>query len=134
MILPAGWWVNALGNTLTQAFDYYGWNEKSDCGWPAGGPGQASQQPERWRAAKLDLSLRPVGNVKQITNSIASETSSYGYDSIDRLTSWNLNSVIENYAYDPTTGNLVTTGSATLQYAVAGHERSQQRRREQLPV
>ena len=57
-----------------------------------------------------------VGNVRQITNLPANETNNYGYDALNRLTSWTLNNQTETYGYNPATGNLATKAGMSLQY------------------
>jgi RHS repeat-associated protein len=57
-----------------------------------------------------------VGNISQITNSVAGETNTYGYDALDRLTGWTLNGVTESYDYDDDTGNLIDKNGLALDY------------------
>ncbi len=59
-------------------------------------------------------------NVKQITDSLAGETSVYGYDDLNRLTSWTLNSITEEYSYD-TQGNLDVKNGLDLKYEDVNH-------------
>jgi len=62
-----------------------------------------------------------VGNITSLTNVTASETNTYGYDSLNRLTSWTLNSTTETYGYNASTGNLETKAGVTLNYNDAAH-------------
>jgi YD repeat-containing protein len=58
-----------------------------------------------------------VGNILGITDAKSGETQSYTYDSLDRLTGWNMNGIVkELYGYNASTGNLTTSGGATLTY------------------
>jgi YD repeat-containing protein len=107
----------ALGNGLTQAYDYYDWNEQVN----GFGQGGRLQNLTTGSLQNLTYTYDPVGNISQISNPIASETSIYGYDELNRLTSWNLNGATENYTYNPATGNLATKADVTLTYNDAAH-------------
>ena len=106
----------SLGNGLTQAFTYYDWNEKVN------NIGQGGRLETLVTGALQNLSYQydAVGNVKQIANSIAGETSIYGYDDLNRLTSWTLNSITEEYSYD-SQGNLDVKNGLDLEYEDANH-------------
>jgi YD repeat-containing protein len=64
----------------------------------------------------LNYTYDAVGNITQIRDDVASETSDYAYDSLDRLTSWTLNSTPESYTYDASTGNLATKAGSAFTY------------------
>jgi RHS repeat-associated protein len=106
-----------LGNGLTQTFGYYNWDEKVN------NVGQGGRLKTLTTGSLQNLAYQydAVGNIKQITNSIASETSTYEYDVIYRLTSWTLNGVTETYQYNSTTGNLSNKAGLGLQYNDANH-------------
>ncbi|MBV6396877.1 MAG: hypothetical protein HFACDABA_02479 [Anaerolineales bacterium] len=61
-----------------------------------------------------------VGNLTQITNTPASETNIFGYDALNRLTSWTLNGQTKTYGYD-NAGNLSSKEGVTLNYNDANH-------------
>jgi YD repeat-containing protein len=106
----------SLGNGLTQSFDYYNWDEKVN------NVGQGGRLKTLTTSSLQNLAYvyDAVGNVKQITNSIASETSAYEYDSLNRLTSWMLNGVTEQYGYN-VAGNLSSKGTVTMNYNDVNH-------------
>ncbi|GER79657.1 MAG: RHS repeat-associated core domain-containing protein [Anaerolineales bacterium] len=99
--------TRALGNGLTQTYDYYPWNQQ----------GGRLQSLTTGTLQNLAYQYDPVGNITQITNSVAGETSVYDYDALDRLTSWQLNQdTPETYAYDDDTGNLIEKNDLALDY------------------
>ena len=107
----------ALGNGLTQQFTYYQWDE------------QVNNVPQMGRLETiltgtlqdLNYTYDKVGNVTQIRDDIASETSDYTYDTLSRLKSWTLTgNAPETYTYDPNSGNLATKGSLSLTYGAQG--------------
>jgi len=105
-----------LGNGLTQTYGYYDWNEKVN------NIGQGGRLETLTTGSLQNLSYvyDAVGNVKQITNSVASETNTYEYDSINRLTNWTLNGQTKTYSYDDA-GNLSSKEGMTLNYNDANH-------------
>ncbi|WKZ50317.1 MAG: RHS repeat-associated core domain-containing protein [Anaerolineales bacterium] len=99
--------TRALGNGLTQNYVYYPWNQQ----------GGRLQSLTTGTLQNLAYQYDPVGNITQITNSVAGETSVYDYDALDRLTSWQLNQdTPETYAYDDDTGNLIEKNDLALDY------------------
>ena len=64
----------------------------------------------------LSYQYDKVGNVAQTLYSVNSETSTYSYDTLNRLTSWTLNGTQETYTYDPNTENLSSKAGATYTY------------------
>ncbi|NUQ85285.1 MAG: hypothetical protein HUU11_11275, partial [Anaerolineales bacterium] len=110
-----------LGNGLTQNYSYYGWNETAIVDGMSTGQGGRLKTITVGSLQDLSYLYDAVGNIRQITNPIASETNLYGYDALNRLTSWDLNGVSEAYTYDPATGNLQTKAGTTLQYNDAAH-------------
>jgi RHS repeat-associated protein len=60
-----------------------------------------------------------VGNISTIADSLSVQTQTYGYDALDRLTSWALNGVTETYAYSDSSGNLVNKNGLVLGYPAA---------------
>jgi len=110
--------LRTFGNGTQTDYTYYPWTAQ-------GGRLQTFRSGTTGNPTSLqDLAYAydAVGNISQITNSIASETNTYGYDTLNRLTSWTLNGVTENYSYNPSTGNLETKGNLTLQYNDAAHK------------
>jgi RHS repeat-associated protein len=107
-----------LGNSLTQNFDYYAW----DATLSTVGQGGRLQSLLTGSLQDINYQYDAVGNIKTFTDDIAGETSTYGYDSLDRLTSWTLGGTTETYGYNATTGNLETKAGTTLTYADTAHE------------
>ncbi|MCE7918173.1 MAG: RHS repeat-associated core domain-containing protein, partial [Chloroflexi bacterium CFX1] len=104
--------TRALGNGLTQTYNYYAWNQQ----------GGRLHTLVTGSLQNITYQYDSVGNITQIANSIASETSVYDYDALDRLTSWQLNQdTPETYIYDPTTGNLDQKAGLDLQYLDSNH-------------
>lgn len=65
----------------------------------------------------INFTYDAVGNISNITNTTAGETSVYGYDTLNRLTSWTLNGgTPETYGYNAASGNLETKAGASLIY------------------
>ena len=79
--------LRALGNGKNQIFGYYGWTEQVN------GIGQGGRLKSLFTSGLQNMTYQydAAGNVKQIVNARASETSVYGYDALNRLTSWQLN-------------------------------------------
>jgi RHS repeat-associated protein len=100
-----------LGNGLTQAYHYYEWDEKVN----NIGQGGRLETLVTGSLQNLAYVYDKVGNIAQMTNSVAGETSAYGYDELDRLTSWALNGTTESYDYDDT-GNLIDKNGLLLDY------------------
>ncbi len=99
-----------LGNGVTQNYTYNPWTVQ----------GGRLQNITTGALQDLNYTYDAAGNVSQITNNIASETNTYGYDPLDRLTSWTLTGgTSETYAYDPSSGNLQTKAGITLTYEAA---------------
>ncbi len=109
--------LRTFGNSTRTDYGYYPWTAE-------GGRLQYLKSGTAGSPTSLqDLSYAydAVGNIETITNTLASETNSYGYDALNRLTSWTLNGVTENYGYNSATGNLETKAGVTLQYNDAAH-------------
>jgi RHS repeat-associated protein len=101
-----------LGNGLTQTYTYYPWNQQ----------GGRLQTLITGTLQNLSHQYDAVGNITQIANSAAGETSVYGYDTLDRLTSWQLNqNPVESYSYD-SAGNLDVKNGLDLNYNDASHK------------
>ncbi len=104
----------SLGNGLTQNYAYYAWNIAVQ--------GGHLQSIQTGVIQNLAYTYDPAGNITQIANGVALEAQTYTYDAINRLTGWTLNTQpTESYAYDSSTGNLMTKGATTLQYNNASH-------------
>jgi RHS repeat-associated protein len=114
--------LRTLGNSLTQNYDYYDWNEKATVDGILVGQGGRLKNVTVGTLQNLSYIYDPVGNIKQITNSIANEMNSYSYDALNRLMSWNLNGTTETYIYDPTTGNLDVKAGIDLNYNDKSHK------------
>ena len=101
-----------LGNGLAQQFIYYGWNTQ----------GGRLQTILAGALQDLNYTYDAAGNVTQIRDDIAVETSNYTYDSLNRLTGWTLNNgTPEANGYDPSTGNLNSKATVALTYNPASH-------------
>jgi RHS repeat-associated protein len=108
-----------LGNGVTQSWDYYAWNEQVN----GIGQGGRLKTLAATTLQNLEYQYDSVGNIMQITDSVNTESQVYGYDALDRLTSWMLNDEPqESYGYSATTGNLETKGSVTLTYGDSSHD------------
>src|SRR5258706_4320986 len=105
--------IRTFGNGTQSDYDYNPWNTQGGrLKTIKSGTGAAPAALQN-----LTYSYDAVGNITQIANPLASETQAYGYDALDRLTSWTLNSVQqEAYGYNPTTGNLETKAGITYTY------------------
>lgn len=116
-----------LGNGLTQTYTYHAWNEKATVDGVLTGQGGRLKNLTVGTLQNLSYLYDAAGNIKQITNPLAGETNLYGYDALNRLTSWTLNplpgtgGVTEAYTYNASTGNLETKAGVTLQYNDAAH-------------
>ncbi len=102
--------LHTFGNNIRT--DYFPWNQQ----------GGRLQNLTTGSLQNINYTYDPVGNISQITNTLASETNAYGYDTLDRLTSWSLNGTTESYTYNAATGNLETKAGVTLQYNDAAHK------------
>jgi RHS repeat-associated protein len=109
--------TRAMGNGLTQNYHFYEWNEQVN----NIGQGGRLEALTTGSLQNLAYVYDKVGNIMQITNSTAAETSVYEYDALDRLTSWQLNQDSpETYTYDAA-GRLDQKASLDLQYLDANH-------------
>ncbi|HEY3310756.1 MAG TPA: RHS repeat-associated core domain-containing protein [Anaerolineales bacterium] len=58
-----------------------------------------------------------VGNISTISDTVTAETHEYSYDTVERLTGWRMNNVLqEEYSYDPATGKLASKAGVTYTY------------------
>jgi len=115
----------ALGNGLTQNYAYFAWNTQGgrlDKMVTGSGTWDALNFNFANNIQKMTYAYDNVGNLTGITNPLANETNTYGYDVLNRLTSWNLNGTTESYTYNASTGNLETKAGMTLQYNDAAHK------------
>ncbi|WKZ53206.1 MAG: RHS repeat-associated core domain-containing protein [Anaerolineales bacterium] len=109
--------TRALGNGLTQTYDYYPWNQQ----------GGRLHTLVAGNLQNLSYAYDSVGNIISIADSINSQTQSFDYDALDRLTSASANgepgqgAYDETYQYDPATGNLKVKGDMTLDYLDSSH-------------
>ena len=107
----------SYGNGTQTGYDYYAWDTQ-------GGRLKAIQSGTAGSPASLqDLNYLydAAGSVISIQNDAASETQDFDYDALNRLTSWTLGGVAENYSYDPTTGNLAQNRNGQLVYGDPAH-------------
>ena len=109
--------TRALGNGLTQNYVYYPWNQQ----------GGRLHTLVTGNLQNLSYAYDSVGNITSIADSINSQTQSFDYDALDRLTSASANgepgqgAYDETYQYDPATGNLKVKGDMTLDYLDSNH-------------
>lgn len=112
--------VRSLGNGLTQNFGYYDWNEKVN------NIGQGGRLETLVTGSLQNLSYvydkdGNVEKIKEYRDNALYETNTYGYDALNRLTSWQLNQDFpETYTYD-TEGNLDLKNTLNLEYENADH-------------
>src|SRR5258706_905371 len=113
--------LRSFGNGTQSAYGYYAWT-------PQGGRPHTLQSGTSAAAAALEnltYGYDAVGNISSITDALTTETQAFGYDALDRLISANVTNgpapYTETYGYNPTTGNLETKGSLTLDYNNAAH-------------
>jgi RHS repeat-associated protein len=98
-----------LGNGLSQTYTYYPWDTPTQ--------GGRLQNITTGSLQNIDYTYDAVGNLSQITDNLAGETNTYGYDALDRMTGWTLNSgTPESYRYDTSSGNLVSKANTNLTY------------------
>lgn len=118
----------ALGNGLNQSFGYYGWNESASL------DGISTGQGGRLKSIKTQLGQSVLqdlgyvydknGNIRVINDLANSETQSFAYDTLNRLTAASATGTAaysESYTYNATTGNLETKAGLSLQYTDANH-------------
>jgi len=112
--------LRALGNGKNQIFGYYDWNETVN------GVGQGGRLESLFTSGLQNMAYQydAVGNVKQIVDARASETSTYEYDELNRLRFWTLNGVTEEYKYDLATGNLSEKNGLALTYPAANGDQA----------
>lgn len=114
---PAGRTTSRLlGNGLTTNYAYYGWAEQVGGFWQGG----RLHTLVTGNVQNLSYTYDKVGNITQMEDNHASETSTYGYDGLNRLTGRTLNGTPETYAYDATTGNLASKAGVNYTYN-SGH-------------
>jgi RHS repeat-associated protein len=111
-----------LGNSLTQNFDYYAWDANVSSVGQGGRLYSLLTGSLTGSLQDINYQYDAVGNIKNFTDNIASEISTYEYDSLDRLKSWTLGSTTETYDYNATTGNLETKAGTALAYADTAHK------------
>jgi YD repeat-containing protein len=115
-----------LGNGLTPTYTYYGWTDTATVDGQVMGQGGRLKTLVTGTLQNLEYKYDKVGNVKTITDSIASETQTYGYDALNRLTNATVTGgpapYSESYDYDAQ-GNLWHKGSPSfvLSYNDAAH-------------
>ncbi|MBL7943020.1 MAG: RHS repeat protein, partial [Flavobacteriales bacterium] len=113
--------TRALGNGLTQTYNYYAWNEKVNNVGQGGRPKTLTVGTLQ----SLGYSYDANGNIASIADSISGENQVFGYDTINRLISSTVTNgpapYAESYSYNPTNGNLINNGAATLSYNDPAH-------------
>ena len=88
-------------------------------GWPQYLKSGTSGSPTSLQ--NMSYTYDTAGNVSGLTSTVVSETHTYGYDALDRLTSWTLNNgTPETYSYDAA-GNLDVKAGVELNYNDASH-------------
>ena len=108
--------VRTFGNGTKTDYDYYAWNTASQGGrlqyLKSGTTGSLTS------LQNLSYTYDAGGNISQIINTGATETQAYGYDALNRLTSWTLNNgTPETYAYNASSGNQTSKGSLSYTYS-----------------
>jgi YD repeat-containing protein len=99
-----------LGSGTVQAYTYYPWNTQ----------GGRLQGLTAGTLENFTYTYDPVGNITQIVDSVNTQTQTFGYDALDRLTSATVTGgpepYSELYGYHPTTGNLSSKAGSDLIY------------------
>jgi len=105
------------GNGTGNGYQYYPWNQQGGrLQYLASGTGMSISQAFQI----LSYTYDNAGNVTNIYSMLDGETQSYSYDTLNRLTSWNLGGQAETYGYDGATGNLASKAGVTYAYN-SGH-------------
>jgi RHS repeat-associated protein len=105
----------AISPVIEQSYQYYAWDQQ----------GGRLQSLAATGLQSLSYQYDQVGNITQIQDSIATETQTFGYDALDRLTGWTLvettRTTQETYTYDLATGNLASKAGIALFYSDTDH-------------
>lgn len=108
----------AFGNGTQTDYSYYAWDQQ-------GGrlaTLTTSRLADQATLQNLAYSYDAIGNINTITDAVAGETQSFGYDALDRLVSVSATGgpapYGESYTYDPLTGNLAAKAGVTYTYDV----------------
>ena len=118
----------SLGSgTISKSFAYYAWTSADNGGLLSS---LNVQNAASQNLLSLNYDYDKNANVTQISSSTAGETSSFTYDSLDRLTSMIVNDGTENifteaFAYDAANGNLLYKGENTSNWAQYAYEGDQ---------
>lgn len=106
----------AFGNGTQTDYSYYAWDQQ-------GGRLSTlttSRLADQATLQNLAYSYDAIGNINTITDAVAGETQSFGYDVLDRLVSATASGgpapYSETYTYDPLTGNLAAKAGVTYTY------------------
>ncbi len=114
--------------TLTTSYTYYGWTEISDLDGQQVGQGARLKQMATGTLQDLRYVYDAVGNVRTIQDYKAvggtqTQTQTFSYDALDRLTSAGADLSVpnggygpESYTYHPDTGNLSTKAGVSYGY------------------
>ena len=122
--------IRTLGNGLTQKYLYKPWDAPAQGGrldMMIAGTGAWDENNHNFATTlqKSDYTYDSVGNITTIDDSMWGETQTFGYDSLNRLTSASatggLANYNETYTYDPTTGNLDLKGDLNIDYGDTNH-------------
>ncbi|GER79659.1 conserved hypothetical protein [Candidatus Denitrolinea symbiosum] len=113
-----------LGNNLGQRLYYKDWNVQGGgrLDMIVSGTGTYTEANRSFTTTlqKSAYSYDSVGNITSIYDSLWGETQTFGYDSLNRLTSASATDGLadynETYQYDPATGNLVDKNGLVLDY------------------
>ena len=118
--------TRALGNGLTQGFDYYAWDEKATVDSVLTGQGGRLKILSAGTLQNLGYLYDAAGNLRTIEDSTTTpnhEIQAFGYDALNRLESATVTNgpapYSEGYTYDPSTGNLQTKSGLTYTYSTA---------------
>lgn len=95
---------------IEQTYNYYSWNQQGGRLQELVTTTSGYQTPVQSLLYQYDS----VGNISAINNTVNNENQGFGYDPLDRLTSWTLNNTLqERYTYSPN-GNLLSKGAPAL--------------------
>jgi len=110
-----------LGNNLTQTYGYYDWDEQFN----NIGQGGRLETMAVGSLQSLNYSYDKNGNILNINDAITSEVQTFGYDTLNRLTSAGVTNGLapysESYSYDSITGNLASKNGINYSYNDSSH-------------
>jgi len=107
------------GSLLQKSFTYAAWNTSISGGKLTG---MSTVNSANATLQNLGYTYDAVGNITQISDGVAAETSAFTYDALNRLTAMNVTSGgstvnSESFTFDATNGNLASKNSESYTYS-----------------